>query len=141
MPATVWENFKAFDIYKDRMDILTGGSAVDAKIIESFTAQMLLKWTTEYHDRRLSNQMDFLRGCKLRHDEEATDYDLENWKSVKELRDLLGKDSLEKMSLLSQAKKALDDGDLEKASDLELEIQTATEKLRKEYNRYIKNLF
>lgn len=140
-PATVWENFKAFDTFADRLDIITWGNETDAKIIKSFTAQMLLKWTTEYHDRRLSNQMDFLRRCVKCHGDDATDYDLKNWATVNELRTELGKDSINHLSLLSQAKKALDDEDLEKASKLELEIQAVVEKLRREYNNYVKNLF
>jgi len=139
-PATVWENFNAFDVYADRLDIITGGNETDLMILKSFTEQMLLKWTTEYHDRRLSNQMDFVRSCSKKHGDDATEYDLTNWESVNELRMLLGKDSYVRTSLLSQAKKAIDDNDLRKASDLELEIQTVMEKLRKEYNKYIKNL-
>lgn len=139
-PATVWENFNAFDVYADRLDIITGGNETDLMILKSFTEQMLLKWTTEYHDRRLSNQMDFVRSCYKKHGDDATEYDLTNWESVNELRMLLGKDSYVRTSLLSQAKKAIDDNDLRKASDLELEIQTVMEKLRKEYSKYIKNL-
>lgn len=139
-PATVWENFNAFDVYADRLDIITGGNETDLMILKSFTEQMLLKWTTEYHDRRLSNQMDFVRSCSKKHGDDATEYDLTNWESVNELRMLLGKDSYVRTSLLSQAKKAIDDNDLRKASDLELEIQTVMEKLRKEYSKYIKNL-
>lgn len=140
-PATVWENFRAFELYADKMELLTGGNKTDEMILKSFTGQMLLKWTTEFHDRRLSNHMDFVRSCVKRHGEDATDYDLKNWKTVYDLKMKLGKDSLDGMSLLSQAKQAIDEDNLQRASELELEIMRAIETLRKEYSKYTKNLF
>ena len=141
-PATVWENFCAFDARKDEMDKLTGGDETIELIIRSYREQMTIKWSTEFHDRLIPNTMDFLRRCVKSHKEDvATDYDIMNWRRVNGLRQELGKDYIGKMSILSQAKKALDDGDYALASKLELDIQNKTEELRELYNEYQKNLF
>ncbi len=141
-PATVWENFAAFDARKDEMDKLTGGDETIALIIKSYREQMTIKWSTEYHDRLIPNTMDFIRRCKKAHTEtSATDYDIMNWGQVNDLRQKLGKDYIGKKCILSQAKLALDEGDYKRASELELEIQSLTELLRSMYNDYQKNLF
>ena len=141
-PATVWENFAAFDAHNDEMDKLTGGDETIALIIKSYREQMTIKWSTEYHDRLIPNTMDFIRRCKKAHTEtSATDYDIMNWGQVNDLRQKLGKDYIGKKCILSQAKLALDEGDYKRASELELEIQSLTELLRSMYNDYQKNLF
>ena len=141
-PATVWENFCAFDACKDGLSKLTDGDDTIELIIKSYREQMTIKWSTEYHDRLIPNTMDFLRRCKKAHTEtSATDYDIMNWGQVNELRQKLGKDYIGKKSILSQAKLALDEGNYQQASELELEIQSLTELLRSMYNDYQKNLF
>lgn len=140
-PSNVWENFKAFDNFADRMDIITGGNDTLALIIESYRAQMTSKWSMEYHDRLIPNSMDFVRMCTKAHTEEnAADYDIMNWRRVNELRLELGKDYIGKKSILTQAKDALDAGDYDYASVLELAIQEKIEDLRTAYTEYRKNL-
>lgn len=140
-PATVWDNFKAFDQFEDRMEIITGGSETLDMIIKSYRAQMITKWSTEYHDRLIPNSMDFVRMCVKEHNEDsATDYDIMNWRRVNELRYELGKDYIGKKSILTQAKDALDMGDYDHAAVLELTIQEKIEELRDAYNEYRKNL-
>lgn len=141
-PATVWENFRAFDERREDLPKITGGDETMALIIRSYRDQMTLKWSTEFHDRLIPNTMNFLRQCVKSHNEStATDYDIMNWRRVNELRLRLGKDYIGKKSILSQAKEALDQENFELASQLELEIQSLTEQLRELYNDYQKNLF
>lgn len=141
-PATVWENFRAFDEHRDELVKITGGDDTIALIIRSYRDQMTLKWSTEFHDRLIPNTMNFVRQCVKAHTENsATDYDIMNWRQVNDLRHRLGKDYIGKKSILSQAKLALDEENFQLASDLELEIQHLTEELRDLYNDYQKNLF
>lgn len=141
-PSTVWENFRVMDERAGEMDKITGGDETVALIIRSFRAQMTLKWSTEYHDRLIPNSMDFVRRCVRAHVEDnATDYDIMNWRKVNELRCSLGKDYIGRKSLLTRAKEALDAEDYELASELELEIQDSVEELRDAYSEYRKNLF
>ena len=140
-PATVWENFSAFDTYADRMDVITGGDETLLTIIKSYRTQMILKWATEFHDRRIPNTMDFVRMCEPSHDREMlADLDESNWQKVSALRREIGKDYAEKPSLLTQAKRAIDSEDYDRVSELELIIQEKTEELREVYNQYKRNL-
>ncbi len=140
-PATVWENFKAFENFADRMDIITGGDKTTELMIKSYRAQMTLKWTTEFHDRLIPNSMETVRKCIKLHGEDATDYDLLNWDNVQKLRLELAKDSLDHKSLLMKAKEAIDAGDYDAASEYEVQLEAMLEKLGKEYRNYKKNLF
>lgn len=141
-PATVWENFTAFDKYADRLKSLICGDETISLIIESYRENMTIKWVTEFHDRRIRNTMDFVRACVPKSDESVlVDLDRENWARVKELRRELGKDFKEAPSLLTQAVSAIDEEDYEKVSELELIIQSKTEELRRAYREYKKNLF
>lgn len=141
-PATVWENFKAFDDHADEMNKITGGDAEIALIIKSYREQMISKWHLELHDRMIPNTMSFVRRCEKSHAESAAaDYDIMNWRRVNELRLDLAKDYIDKKSLLTETKAALDSEDYEKASDLEVRILAKVEDLREHYNEYKKNLF
>lgn len=142
-PATVWESFKALENLSDeKINMITGGEENLNLIIESYKAQMINKWKTEYHDRIIPNAMNFVRYCKKKHDEkEASDYDILNWSMIAALRNELGRDYIERKSILTEAKTALDNEDYEKASDLEILIQEKTGELRYMYGEYKKNLF
>ena len=124
-PATVWENFRAFDERRDDLVKITGGDDTIALIIRSYRDQMTLKWSTEFHDRLIPNTMNFVRQCVKAHTENsATDYDIMNWRQVNDLRHRLGKDYIGKKSILSQAKQALDDENFQLASSIALPIAT-----------------
>lgn len=141
-PATVWENFRALDMHAGDLYKITGGDSTTELIIRSFRAQMIMKWSTEYHDRLIPNSMEFVRKCVKSHTEDiASDYDIKSWGRVDQLRKKLGKDYIEKKSVLTLAKEAIDAEDFEKASELELEIQREIENLEEEYTAYRKNLF
>lgn len=140
-PATVWHCFKVFDEKADDIKKITGGDEVLAAIVQSYRAQMLSKWSTEYHDRLIPNSMEFVRHCVKLHGTDATDYDIVNWEAINKLRYALAKDSLTEKSVLTKAKHALDREDFEKAAELELRIQDMIERLRNEYRDYRKNLF
>lgn len=142
VPATVWENFKAFEDYADRMPILDGGDEVMKLIIQSYRAQMLSKWSTEVYERIIPNTMNAIRQYSKIHDESSVSaYDIINWKEVNEIRKELGKDETGSKCLLTRAKEALDRGYFDKASDLEVQILGKVEDLRDAYRRYAKNLF
>ncbi|MBQ6621484.1 MAG: glutamine synthetase [Mogibacterium sp.] len=141
-PATVWENFRAFEEHAGELEKITAGEETEQMIIRSYREQMISKWSTEFHDRLIPNSMDFVRRCVKAHSEEsAADYDIMNWRRVNELRLSLGKDYIGRKSLLTLAKEALDEKDYDRASDLELQIQEQMEELRDAYNTYRKNLF
>ena len=112
--------------------------------IESYHQVMLDQWATELHNRILPNNMDLIRGMVKLHTldrGDSNELDQSNWRKVNDLRNELGKDTLEKHCLLKQIGMALDEGDWQRASDLQKEMQEKIELLQKHYTTYKKNLF
>lgn len=140
-PSTVWQNLKAFDEYPDKLEIFKKGDVMPEAILESYTMQTLSQWSTELHDRLIPNTMDFIRSCKKRHNEDDySDYDIKNWLEIDKIRHELGKDTITDKCLLTLAKDALDKGDFERASAIQLAIQNKVAELTELYFKYKKNL-
>ena len=86
--------------------------------------------------------MDMVRRCvKLHDDDDCTNLDIQRWLEIDLKRKTLAKDSLREKCLLTNIKDALDSGDYEKASRLQIEMQRAVEELAELYVTYKKNLF
>ena len=75
------------------------------------------------------------------HDEDASEYDVANWKEIDELRHYLAKDSLSEKSLLTKTREALEEENYPLASSLQLELQEKISLLRDLYIKYKRNLF
>lgn len=141
-PATVWENITALDKYPEKTYVLKQGSVIDSLSLDSYKEQIVNQWKTEVHDRIIPSRMSTIRGCKKIHNyDDSTDFDDANWDKIDELRRELGKDSLSEKCLLTQAKDALDQGDYDKASNLQLIIQDKVSELLDTYAIYTKNIF
>lgn len=141
-PETVWENISAFDKYPEKLEIFKAGNVISDLALDSYKYQVVNQWKTEVHDRIIPSRMATLRGCvKLHSKEEATDFDEANWREIDKLRKELGKDSISKKCLLTRAKEALDNGDYDMASKLQLEIQKKVNQLLDKYAIYTKNIF
>lgn len=140
-PATVWECLSAFDEFPEKTAIFKKGGVMSDLVINSYRAQILSQWKTELHNRIIPESMNFVRECKLRHKEDATDYDLKNWEEISEMRAYLGKTTLAGKCLMARVNDALDDDEFEKASILQKELQEKMAKLTKMYIKYKKNLF
>ncbi len=138
-PATVWENIRALD--EDPKAGIFDPSVMDDRLMESYKVQMISQWKTELHDRLIPATMDFIRSCSRRHTSDDSDFDAMNWLQIDKIRHELGKDTLTEKCLLSQTKAALDEGDYQKASDLQIEIKARVDDLRTLYEQYQKNLF
>lgn len=140
-PETVWENIIAFDKYPEKAAIFKAGDVITDLALASYKYQVINQWKTEVHDRIIPSRMATLRGCTKIHGDDASDFDEANWKEIDKLRRELGKDTLSRKSLLTKAKDALDKGDYEKASKLQLEIQKKINELLEKYGAYTKNIF
>lgn len=141
-PATVWENLQAFHKYPEKADVLINREGVFDRIaLESYEEATLAAWSTELHNRIIPNTMALVRECrKLHDDQECTDYDLQNWKRIQELRIYLGQDEIVKKSLLTRIKQALDGKNYDEASALQIEMQEKVLELFDTFTEYKKNL-
>ena len=143
-PANVWESFMAWGdgcYDADRVKLITGGDEIRTMILRSYREQMVYKWMMEYHDRYIQNTMDYLRGCVKLHDDETNDYDEANWSRCSELKSLIGHEEKDRVSLLMQARIAIDEKDFAGLSGLEIEIEEKLEELREVYAKYCRNIF
>lgn len=140
-PATVWECLSAFDQFPEKLAIFKQGNVMSDLVLRSYRAQALSQWKTELHNRIIPESMNFVRECRMRHGEDATDYDLKNWDDITKLRCALGKNTLSGKCLMARVNDALDDNEFEKASQLQIELQEKIAKLTKMYIKYKKNLF
>ena len=141
-PSTVWENITAFERFPKKTAVLKEGGVMPDIVLESYVSQVVSQWKTEVHDRIIPSRMDTIRSCiKLHDDKNASDLDKANWAKIDKLRKELGKDTLKKKSLLTKTKDALDLGDYDKASKLQLEIQEKINLLVEMYSAYTKNIF
>lgn len=140
-PSTVWQNLTAFDRYPEKLAIFKEGNVMRDIVLESYREQILSQWRTELHDRIIPQTMDFIRGCKKVHsDNDFSDYDIKNWLEIDKIRHQIAKDTITEKCLLTRAKDALDNGEYDEASDLQLEIQKKINELAALYTRYKKNL-
>jgi len=142
VPATVWENLRAFHLYPDKLKaLLNNNDVIDQITLESYEEAILSAWATELHNRIIPNTMAIVRECrKLHTDHECTDFDLLNWKRIQELRVYLGQDEIIKKSLLTRIKQVLDEKNYEEASALQIEMQEKVQELIDTYIEYKKNL-
>ena len=141
-PATVWENLKALDDYPEKMAVIKEGGIIDDLTLASYKEQVLSQWKTELHDRIIPEHMNTIRNCRPLHDagDLYSEYDQEKWEEINSLRHEIGKNTENRVSLLSETKKALDDEDYDKASQLQLIVQEKIANLLDMYNEYKKNI-
>ena len=141
-PATVWENINAFDIYPEKLEVFKADGVMNDLTLESYKEAIISQWATELHDRIIPNSMETVRRCvKLHDDDDCTNLDISRWLQIDIKRKAIGKDSIGNKCLLTRIKEALDIGDYETASDLQIEMQKAVEDLAELYITYRKNLF
>lgn len=140
-PATVWENVQGFVKYPEKTAAISGEGVITPISLESYKESILSQWKTELHNRIIPNYMDEVRECIKLHGDDATDYDIDNWKEIHRLKVYIAKDSMETKGLLTRAREALDENDFALASDLQIELSQKMEQLRKLYLIYKRNLF
>ena len=133
---------QAFEKYPEKLDIFKRDDVMTEAALESYREAVLEQWSTELQNRTVPETMAALRRCKRRHtDEESVDYDRHYWGKVLRLRNELGKNSLDETCILTRIIQALQSKDYEKASALQIEMQSKFEELVDLYMIYRKNLF
>ncbi|MCR5481277.1 MAG: glutamine synthetase [Clostridia bacterium] len=140
-PKTVWENLKGFEKYPEKTKVLLAGGVITKTSLESYKQATLDQWATELHNRIIPNTMDMIRECvKLHNEADCTDFDLYNWSAIQSLKKELGRDTISDKCLLTKIKTALDEGDYDAASDMQIEMQKKLQKLIDTYIVYKKNM-
>ena len=110
------------------------------EIINAFVAGALTRWKTELISRIIPENLNIVRAAKKVHDVGSNDHDCYMWAKVNELRQYLAKDTIDVKSLFSLVEEALNDGDYETASALQIEMYDKIEELKVMYAEYKKNI-
>ncbi len=139
-PATVWDNIKAFGLYPEKTAVLAEGNVMSARDLASFRAAATDQWETELHDRIAPSLVQRVRSCVKRHGEDSSDLDQLRWANISKEISQLSKDSLSYTSLLTALRKAIEDGDYDRASSLQVQAQERINALEKQYSEYLSNL-
>lgn len=139
-PATVWENMQGFKNYPEKLAAITAGGAITERIIESFTEGALLRWKTELISRIIPENRDLVIKMTEIKNEMTTDLDAYNWTKVNSLRTKLAKDSIDEKSIFTLLTNALNSGDYQTASGLQVEMYDKMEELKATYDAYKKNM-
>lgn len=140
-PATVWENLKGFSNFPEKKQVLFNGEVFSEDIVNSYTMSIIDKWVMELVGRIIVDNMMLVRNCKKLHGhEDVTDLDVVNWERVNAIRNYLMKDSLEKKSLFTQIREAVEAKNYDLVSKLQLEMAEKITQLKQLYNIYRRNL-
>ena len=139
-PATVWENMLGFDLYPEKVAVLTAGNTLRPQIIESFRTGALLRWKIELISRIIPEYRDLVRRMKEIKSDFVTDQDAYMWNKIHDLRIYLAKDTIDDKALFTLLIKALNEGDYRVASALQLEMYAKIEELKELYDCYKKNM-
>lgn len=137
-PATVWENVKIMQSESEKIKTLTQSGAITDDIVKSFVASILYRWENELMDRLIpATKAAIKQYKKLTHENTIDD---ERWEKINKKRIELGKDTQREKSICTQLKEALENGDYDRASDLQIEMAREVESLEDAYRVYAENI-
>ncbi len=140
-PATVWENMQNIKKYPEKVKTLTAGNAFRLELIEGFVAGALVRWKTELLNRIIPENLGIVKEAKPLHDaDSASDLDLSHWEKINALRIYLAKDYLSQLSLFTRIKEAIQAGNFDAASEMQIEMSNKVDELNILYREYKKNM-
>ena len=140
-PGTVWENLCSFKEFPEKYKVLLRGNAFAPIDLESFEASVVEQWSLSLRDRLVPQMAERVHDMKKAHDSSnCKQLDEQRWTEINQLRKDLIQDGLHHKCFLSRLEDALDAGDYNTASDMQIAAQESIEKLEKLYRTYRKNI-
>ena len=140
-PATVWENIKGYQNNPELVETLAQGNAFAKDLMDSFIASILKRWKLVLANRLIPNNLDTVRSMVAIHTDSRNSVDDKRFAEVNDLRFYLAKDSDDRKSLFTRLIDALNDGEYDLASQLQIEMNDKMEELEAKYANYAKNIF
>ena len=140
-PATVWENIKGYQNNPELVETLSQGDAFAKDLMESFIASILKRWELVLANRLIPNNLDAVRNMVAIHTDSRNSVDDKRFAEVNDLRFYLAKDSDDRKSLFTRLTEALNAGEYDLASKLQIEMNDKMEELEAKYANYAKNIF
>ena len=140
-PATVWENVQGYYNNPELVETLSQGHAFAKDLMESFIASILKRWELVLANRLIPNNLDAVRNMVAIHTDSRNSVDDKRFAEVNDLRFYLAKDSDDRKSLFTRLTEALNAGEYDLASKLQIEMNDKMEELEAKYANYAKNIF
>ena len=140
-PATVWENVKGYYNNPELVETLSQGDAFAKDLMESFIASILKRWELVLANRLIPNNLDAVRNMVAIHTDSRNSVDDKRFAEVNDLRFYLAKDSDDRKYLFTRLTEALNAGEYDLASKLQIEMNDKMEELEAKYANYAKNIF
>lgn len=137
-PATVWENILGYKNNPDKVAALTRGGAFSKRLMDSFMAGVMTRWTLELTGRIIPNNSKTVRSMTALHEDDAAD--IARWDAVNDLRVYLAKDTVSAKSLFTRIADAIAAKDYDTASKLQVEMNEKMQVLEAKYADYTKNI-
>ncbi|MBS4912798.1 MAG: glutamine synthetase [Veillonella sp.] len=137
-PATVWENILGYKNNPEKVDALAGAGAFAKDLMDSFIAGIQKRWTLELVNRIVPANLGTIRAMRAAH--ETNSFDDARWEEVNRLRVYLAKDSVTEKSLFTRIIEAVNSGDFDTASKLQVEMNEKMLELEAKYFEYSRNL-
>ena len=122
----------------DKVKVITKGGILSEQIVDSFLASIVYRWKNELIDRIIPGTEAAVRGYKKLDNDDKIDE--RRWKAIKAKRIELAKDTDDEKCICTRLKEALETGDYDTASDLQLEMTKKAQALEKEYHVYALNI-
>lgn len=139
VPTGVWENLRNFDLYSDKIPVLTEGGVFTPELIASFRHAAISKWNVELEHRIMPNFVNEIRSMKRRHTKDSDD-DNRRWAKVDGLRRLVAVSEDGRISLLEKIHNAYKEADYQTASDCQALLYETMDELRAAYHEYQVNV-
>lgn len=141
-PSTVYDNIKALQNNEEKMEVLRAENIFTDAILNSYRMFVEEKWLNQLNYRIIEDNMEIVReSAKVHTENDISDLDIVNWTKVNSLRWELMKDSVDRRSVFTQIKEAIDEENFEAVSELQLEMNDKVSELKHLYSKYKKNLF
>lgn len=141
-PATVYEAMLNFEYYPEKLKVLTAGDVFTISILKSFKMGSLDKWKKKLSSRIIDRNIRLLRSFKKLHTPDSMDaLDEVVWDSIEQIKYDLMKNTMKGPSIYGMIKEALEKGDYQAASELQLEARKRMEEIQQLYVSYRKNIF
>ncbi len=136
VPATVWENVQSFDLYPEKIPVLTAGGVFTPELIHSFRVAVTEKWRVELEHRIIPNFIKEIRSMCCLHQGGGNPGDDKRWQKVQALRYQLMLELDGRPGIFDRIHQAFDKNDLQTASDTQKIMYNAMKDLRQCYHEY-----
>ena len=138
-PATVWEALENLSKYPEKTAVLLEDDVFTPVIIEAYRKASLTRWVMELSNRIIPENAKFVRACVKLH-EEGSELDSSRWVRIHAIRRQLMLDELDKKSIFTSTREAVERGDYQAVSQLQLVMNQMMTELKTLYQKYRRNI-